>query len=246
MSLPLRSTPLRPRPWYVPVPANRANQAAAAPRLELLQLDALIKTGPVDHADWNYKPVLGWIQRQRFRLALSFLPKERAGRVLEIGYGSGVFLPELARHCTELYGVDIHAKNHEIAARLRKNGVYAQLSVATAERLPFDDASFDYAVAVSTLEFVADLPAACGEIARILKPNGSLIVITPGHSPLVDFGLRLLTREDAKKDFGDRRQSLIKLLSERFRVKQKSLFPSIGGRFVCLYKGFELQPLRTN
>ena len=61
--------------------------------LRLLPAKELITTGPVDHADWNYKPVLGWIERRRFKLALSMLPAPKSGRLLELGYGSGVFLP---------------------------------------------------------------------------------------------------------------------------------------------------------
>jgi ubiquinone/menaquinone biosynthesis C-methylase UbiE len=205
----------------------------------------LIRTGPVDHADWNFKPILGWIQQQRFRLALSLLPKDRVGRILEIGYGSGVFLPELSRHCEKLHGIDIHSWNEAIAGELVKQGVSAQLRAGNAEALPFDSQSFDLAVAVSSLEFVADVSAACREIARVLKRNGSLILVTPGHSPLVDLGLRLLTGESAKKDYGERRQSLMTLVAEHFCVKESRLFPPVAGHVVCLYKGFRLQPVHV-
>ena len=210
--------------------------------IRLLHPGALIRTGPVDHADWNFKPILGWIQQQRFRIALSLLPTDRVRRILEIGYGSGVFLPELSRHCEELHGIDLHNWNEGIASELVKLGVAAELRVGTAEALPFDSESFDLAVAVSSLEFVADVSAACREIARVIKPNGSLILVTPGHSPVVDMGLRLLTGESAKKDYGERRQSLMTLVAEHFRVRDRRLFPPVAGHVVCLYKGFRLQP----
>ena len=210
--------------------------------MELLPQDSLIKTGPVDHADWNYKPVLGWIQRQRFRLALSLLPKNRSGRLLEIGYGSGVFLPELSRRCEELHGIDIHSRNQEVTSELAKQGVAAQLGTASAESLPFENGYFDYAVAVSSLEFVPSVPAACKEIVRVLKPNGSLVVITPGHSPVVDFGLKVLTGESAKKDYGEKRESLLDVVEEHFLVMEKRLFPPLLGRVVCLYTALRLKP----
>src|SRR6185437_4331790 len=50
--------------------------------LRLLPVKDLITTGPVDHADWNYKPVLGWIERQRFKLALFMIPARTRGAVL--------------------------------------------------------------------------------------------------------------------------------------------------------------------
>ena len=214
-------------------------------RIHLLRPDALLRTGPVDHADWNYKPILGWIQQQRFRLAISLLPQPYVPRLLEIGYGSGIFLPELARHCQELHGVDIHDRNLEIAGKLLKQNVAPQLHCAAAEALPFDTGYFDVAVAVSTLEFVGNLPEACLEIARVLKPEGSLILITPGYSFLADLALLLFTGESAKKDYGDRRQSLLKQVMQQFRVSKKVLFPPVAGRAVSLYQGYRLQPARS-
>ncbi len=226
--------------WHSGGPCASEEQTGL--RAQLLPPDALIKTGPFDHADWNYEPVLGWIQRQRFKLALSLLPKSHSGRLLEIGYGSGVFLPGLSQRCEELYGIDIHNRNQEITAELVKRGGFAQLRVGTAEALPFENGYFDSVVAVSSLEFVDGVLAACGEIARVLKPNGSLVLITPGHSLVVDLGLRLLTGESAKHDYGKKRESLMGAVEKRFQVMEERLFPPIAGRVVCLYRALRLRP----
>lgn len=93
----------------------------------LLPQDNLLKTGEVDHADWNYRPILGWIQRQRFNLIVSLLAKERVNRLLEVGYGSGVFMPELSDHCRELYGIDIHQKQASVNKVLAEFNVSAKL-----------------------------------------------------------------------------------------------------------------------
>lgn len=211
--------------------------------IHLLPREALIKTGPVDHADWNYKPLLGWIQRQRFQLAQALLPSKPVPRLLEIGYGSGVFMPELSQRCEELHGVDIHGRNSEVARELAKQGISAQLHVATTEALPFEDHSFDCAIAVSSLEFVDDVSAACREVARVLKPHGSFIVITPGHSTAIDLGLTLLTGESARKDYGGARESLMGGIEQHFRVVQALSFPSMASEASRLYRAFQLQPL---
>ena len=78
--------------------------------LKLLPPEVLIKTSEVDHADWNYRPLLSWIQRLRFRHIVSMLAGERFQRLLEVGYGSGIFMPELKQYCDELYGIDLHKK----------------------------------------------------------------------------------------------------------------------------------------
>src|SRR5512147_1718376 len=71
---------------------DHSEQAAAVRSLgsgmRLMHRNLLVKTGPVDFAEWNSRPLLGWISRQRFRLVISLLPKAPIVRVLEIGYGS--------------------------------------------------------------------------------------------------------------------------------------------------------------
>lgn len=180
--------------------------------MRLLPRKSLIKTSSADHADWNYKPVLGWIQRLRFELAASLIGAQRYGRLLEIGYGSGVFMPELAKYCGELYGVDPHDHGPDVAAKLAAQGVTANLHSSGAESLPFCDDSFDCVVAVSSLEFVSDLEQVCQEIDRVLTPNGRLVVITPGLTPVIDTG------NSPKDEFGDRRELILPTLQRWFSV----------------------------
>lgn len=210
--------------------------------LSLLPPEALFKTGEVDHADWNFRPFLGLIMRLRYKLVLSLLSGRRFHRLLEIGYGSGVFMPELARHCDELYGIDVHQNQATVTEMLSRFEIAAGLFSASAELMPFRADYFDCVVAVSTLEFIADLDAACAEIRRILRPGGSLIAITPGHSPIVDFGLWALTGKSAKADYGDRRQSVIPTLSKHFAIRQERRVPPLGNSALGLYVALELGP----
>ncbi|BCJ68667.1 class I SAM-dependent methyltransferase [Polymorphospora rubra] len=208
--------------------------------LNLLPQSALILTGPVDHPDWNYRPLLGRVQRMRFRMILDLLGDTHHRRILEIGYGSGVFLPELARRCDEVHGVDIHPHTDEVTTRLAAYGVRATLARAGAEKLPYDDGYFDCAVAVSTLECVTDIEAACREIRRVLAPGGVLAVVTPGATPLWDLALRVTTRVDASL-YGDGRQRLRPALDRHFRPAREIAVPRVGGRALRLYTGLRLE-----
>lgn len=201
----------------------------------------MIPTGPVDHADWNYRPLLGALQRQRFGLALSLLGDTRYDRLLEIGYGSGVFMPTLAERCAELHGVDRHGKNREVGESLAEQGVRASLTSASAARLPYEDSFFDCAVAISALEFVQSIDAAVAELARVLAPSGRLIVVTPGHSPMLDLALRIATGADARADYGGRRQALLPALLRRFRLTEERRLPRLRGCPI-LYRALSLEP----
>ena len=210
--------------------------------VRLLPREALIKSGSVDHADWNYRPILGWIQRIRFRLAVSLLPRHRVPRTLEVGYGSGIFMPELATRCRELYGIDVHTLQEDVARILQSHGIRARLFSCGAETTPFSKDFFDTIVAVSSLEFVQDIDAAARELARVLQPHGALVMVTPGHSPLLDFGLRVLTGESARKDYGDRRESMMPGLSRYFTIECRRSFP-ISGSSKGIYGAFLLRKI---
>lgn len=193
--------------------------------LHLLPPAALVKTGPVDHADWNFRGPLGAIQRVRFRMVLRLLTNHPIEDLLEVGYGSGVFAPELSRHCDRYHGVDVHAKDGEVSLALRRQGISAMLRRGSVTDIPFPADSFDCVVGVSVLEFVDDHDAACSEISRVLKADGRLIIVTPGSSRLLDLALTLLTRESPKKDFGDRRQRVVPALQKHFMVLRVLDFP---------------------
>lgn len=209
--------------------------------LRLLPPEALLKTGEVDHADWNYRRLLGTISRTRFRLVVSLLEAQPVGRLLEVGYGSGVFMPELARFSDELYGIDIHQMTGPVAESLARFNVNARLFSGSVEAMPFDDNFFETVVAVSALEFVSDMDAACRELKRVLKPDGALVVVTPGHSPLVDFGLKILTGKSAKQDYDDRREKLMPTLLKHFAVERQLTSPVVGNSLIKLYTALRLR-----
>jgi ubiquinone/menaquinone biosynthesis C-methylase UbiE len=218
------------------------NGLAPPGHFTLLPRRALVATGRFDHAGWNYLPVLGTIQRVRFGLVEALLPETRVSHLLELGYGSGVFLPGLAERCDTLHGIDVHDQNRAVMEILARSGVRAELRVAGAEALPFADRTMDLVVAVSSVEFFSDLDAACHEVRRVLRRQGRFVVVTPGRSPLVDAGLKVLTGQSAGSDYGARRECVLPTLSRHFTVEREVHFPPLGGRMLRLYDALRLAP----
>jgi len=193
-------------------------------RAELLPASAVIRTGGTQHADWNDRRFVGWVLRRRHELARSLLPS-RCGRLLEVGYGSGLLMPELARHCDELYGIDLHDKSREVRALLAQFGVTAALDRGTAAAMPYPDRFFDCVVAESVLAHIDELERACGEMRRVLQPDGTLVALVPGASWLLDTGLRVVTGASPNADFGDRRRAIVPELLRHFDVLEQRSFP---------------------
>src|SRR5882757_849983 len=100
------------------------------------------------------------------------------GRILEVGVGTGISLPDYSR-ANRIFGVDISEamlrKAHERVSELGLSHVEG-LEVMDAERLAFPDASFDVVVAQYVITAVPNPEAALDEFARVLKPGGEIIL----------------------------------------------------------------------
>lgn len=107
------------------------------------------------------------------------------GRVLEIGFGTGLNLPFYDRaRVQSLAGVDPSpAMRPRAEPRAREAGFPVTLLTAAAEDLPVPDAAFDTAVSTYTLCSVADPAAALRRLRRALKPGGTLLFSEHGLSP---------------------------------------------------------------
>ena len=208
--------------------------------LNLLPPSHLVCTSPIDHPDWNYRPVFSRIQRLRFRIILDLLGETRFDNLLEVGYGSGIFMPTLAERCTSLYGVDPHPMSREVQAKLDGYGVKAALAPGSATALPYESGFFDCVVAVSCLEYILDIEAAAREIHRVLAPGGTFAFCTPGATPLWNLALRVATREGPAQ-YGDRREKLQPTLRGHFRVVREICLPPLGGPAIRLYTGLRME-----
>lgn len=105
--------------------------------------------------------------------------------VLEIGVGLGADHLELAKGKPRtLVGIDLtHAAAAATTQRLSLHGRRAGVIVADAERLPFDDATFDVVYSYGVLHHSPDTAAAVREAHRLLRPGGrARIMIYHKHS----------------------------------------------------------------
>jgi ubiquinone/menaquinone biosynthesis C-methylase UbiE len=114
------------------------------------------------------------------------LLSQARGRTLEIGGGTGLNLAHYPDGLAELILSDPEpAMRARLQRKLDRSGRPARLLDAGAELLPLGDCSIDTVVCTLVLCTVDDPQAALAEIARVLRPDGQLLLIehVRAHSP---------------------------------------------------------------
>lgn len=211
-------------------------------KLFLPDKNMLQKTGDVDYFDWNYKFPIKYIQKYRFKKIKKLLGNKKYNSLLEAGTGSGIFLPELSKHCDHLYACDIHDGFDDIDRLCKKYNIdNCNYSNQSIDNTNFPDQSFDAIVAVSVLEFVPDIQKAITEIKRILKKEGVFITICPMENKTLDFFLNFYTRKPPKEESGDARQQVSKILEQNFSVVKKGYMIPMIGKFFPVYTHYKLK-----
>lgn len=111
-----------------------------------------------------------------YRWLLRLLDPVPGRRLLDVACGEGV-LPNVAR---ARFGLDAYGSDLSLAG-LRIAGAEgaAAFVASSGEGLPFADASFDYVTCIGSLEHFLDMEAGVREMARVLHPGGTAMILVP-------------------------------------------------------------------
>jgi ubiquinone/menaquinone biosynthesis C-methylase UbiE len=121
-----------------------------------------------------------WFNKNRYAYQSELLAVKEVlpikGVGIEIGVGSGRFAFPFGIR----FGIEPSQKMRELA---KEKGI--TVLDGTAEKMPLEDNSFDFALMVTTICFLDDIKKAFGEVFRILKDSGSVIIgFVDKESPL--------------------------------------------------------------
>ena len=110
--------------------------------------------------------------------------QEVDGKILEIGFGSGLNLPHYPDTVKKLVTVDPNFGMGRYTARqMEASDIEVDRHVLSGESLPMQDESFDTVVSTWTLCSIKDIESALLEVMRVLKPGGHFVFLEHGISP---------------------------------------------------------------
>jgi SAM-dependent methyltransferase len=120
------------------------------------------------------------VETTRIQLVAEALGRPLRGlRVLNVGCGTGGFNVAAQRAGASTWGIDASDDAIRICELRRALGAGGRYALAAAEALPFPDDSFDLVYCLSTLEHVEGVEAAVGEMVRVLRPEGAVLLYAP-------------------------------------------------------------------
>lgn len=131
---------------------------------------------------WSYDTV-SWLVsmgqwRKWTRTALPYLKGED---VLELAHGPGHLLTAMADGGMFPIGLDLSPQMGKLASQqVTKSGNTVPLTRAQAQKLPFQNETFDSVVTTFPTEFVT-APSTLREIARVLRPRGRVVIVVWAH-----------------------------------------------------------------
>ena len=131
----------------------------------------------VENLPWPRRWLAQYGMWKRCRPLLADQP---AGRVLDVGCGTGHFVAAMERHGWEATGIDRNPQ----AVTFAREALNAKVNVGKIEQSSFTDHTFDAVTMWDSLEHVHDPRGVLLEIHRILKPEGRLLLRVPSLDSL--------------------------------------------------------------
>lgn len=192
------------------------------------------KTGDEDPIFYHYFPVVGAVYRRRLENTLIMLGDKYYDDLLEIGYGSGLLLPELKKRCMNLHALDIHNEMTSVYKMLEHEKIKAKLKSGSILELPYPNESFNAVVSVSVLEHIADLDQAVSEIKRVMRRGGVAVLSFPVKNKITNLFYRVVGY-NASVIHPSGHREIENAVGKQLQIADKLLFPSISNPDYGLY-----------
>lgn len=137
----------------------------------------LFDAWPEAYDRWFTTPIGSLVKQYELELIMDLLKPKRGEAILDAGCGTGVFTIDILASGSRTVGLDISLPMLK-HAREKLTGLPFQGVLGDMSCLPFLEGSFDKVVSITALEFVEDAKEAVGELFRVAKKEGTIVVAT--------------------------------------------------------------------
>jgi ubiquinone/menaquinone biosynthesis C-methylase UbiE len=200
--------------------------------IELLDLRLTERTSDVDaiklYGLSKLHPIR-WMFIKRLKLILSLIPERAADtRLLEVGFGCGIMLPELTKRSSDYYGIDVHDYVETVASKLSPHYPGCHFSKQSIVKTDFPDDFFDVVFSLSVMEHIVEIDQAIAEIRRILKPGGRFVVGFPIENFASNFVLDIVKHIngfDRKVHHPTNHRQILAALENNLKEETRNCYP---------------------
>ena len=171
---------------------------------------------------WEAQGVSREIQLRRLQFARKYI--KPGDSVLDIGCGDGFLTNALSELGKRIVGIDTSVTGVSLA-QSRVDNASVELAVGSASDLPFKENTFDVVTLFEVIEHISTGQAenAIGEINRVLREKGKLILTTPNSHNLLNRILhRRLTSQKHEKEYSQ--TELLQLLKDFKQVEISGIY----------------------
>jgi len=175
-----------------------------------------------------------YINWKKLDFALTLFKSKNNHIILDFACGNGVMFPTLSGLFNFVVGIDLHTT---AATRLKNRFELKNVFPVTANglKLPFKDKSFSTILTASTLEHFKELDEVVRELARIMEPDGHLLLLVPTENMFYKIG-RILFRYKKPEDHYYSAGEIEKVVERFFKAEIKKYFPINILPFISVYR----------
>lgn len=127
--------------------------------------------------DWFTTATTEYVKTYELELLLELLQPQPGEKILDAGCGNGIFTEDVVKAGSIVTGMDLSLPMLTRAVQQLGGGGFHGLC-ADMCALPFSDNIFDKAFSMTAIEFIEDAACAIGELSRVVKPGGTIVVTT--------------------------------------------------------------------
>jgi ubiquinone/menaquinone biosynthesis C-methylase UbiE len=130
---------------------------------------------PEKYDQWFETPIGELVREYESGLIQEMLRPQPGEQILDAGCGTGVFTRDLLAAGASITGLDLSLPMLQKADSKAAISPFYRVQ-GDLRRLPFAENAFDKAVSVTAIEFIEDAESAVGELFRITRPGGWIVV----------------------------------------------------------------------